>query len=278
MNKSLEPQRLNIFDYKNGIQFLNDHYKSQKCLDPQFNYDHWSYSLGFKSRSFMYLICSRKRKLSSDSSQKIAKYFKFTDKEYEHFILITDHDKMDLPKMKEVFQDRSLETLSIEEKRRTEDSHASFLKSQTMPLIIVLLSFPDFVGTKENILKRLNMDEKQLDQDLIELMNLELIEQTSDSTYKAVTKNHKFPDGRNETAIKKYHENSLNEALVVNQKQILEKSMRSLLFAMSGSDFKNAAEEIENFARKIKNKYSSLELKENDLYRLNVQMYKIEKN
>lgn len=282
MNSDKAFKKLNIFDYKNGIYFLTDYYKQQKKIDPQFNYDQWSYALGFKSRSFMYLICSQKRRLSTDSSLKLSNYFKFTEKEYEHFVLITDHDSMNLSVLKEAFQDKILEKFSFDEQRFDQDKYSFFLSSPTMPLVRTMLAFPDFLGTKRNILQYIRIDHSQLDADLNCLIELGMIEQVlsndhDDIVYRALSKNYKFPDAINNSAITNYHENVLNEAVIMNRQEQLNKSLRSLIFALNEKNFDSLSEEIESFVTKIKNKYSSLEIKQSDLFRMNLQLYQVSK-
>ncbi len=267
---------LNIFNYDNGLIFLNTHYKMKKDQDPKFNYDQWSYSLGFQSRSFMYLICSGKRKLSADSSEKLAHYFKFSQKEYEHFVLITDHDKADIAILKKVFQDRALENLKFNELQLDQEAYNTFLSSPTLPLIRNILSFPDFVGTTENILKYIRLSEEQLDTDLKQLMKLGLIEQNK-TNYRATNKNVKFPDNIENSAILNFHENALNEAILSNRMDQMEKIFRSLILAFNNQDFEALSEDVESFINKVKHKYSTKELNDNSLFRFNIQAYKVTK-
>lgn len=268
---------LNIFDFSNGLIFLNTYYKIKKEQDPKFNYDQWSYALGFQSRSFMYLVCTGKRKLSSESSQKIAHYFKFTNKEHEHFVLITEHDKADLAILKKIFQDRALESLKFTEIQLEQEDYNFFLSSPTLPLIRNILSFPDFLGTTENILKYIRLSEEELSANLNQLIKLGLVLKNQ-NIYMATNRNVKFPDGKSNDAILNFHENALQEAITFNRKSKVEKVFRSLIFALNSQNFASLSEDIESFVNKIKHKYSIKELSDNSLFRFNIQTYQITKN
>lgn len=76
---------LNIYNYLNYREFLEDFYKEKKLSNPGFSYQVFANKAGFKSKSFIKLVIDNKKNLSEDSVQKINNVLKLKDKAYSYF-------------------------------------------------------------------------------------------------------------------------------------------------------------------------------------------------
>lgn len=278
-NLNSEINKINIFNFQNLTDFLKTHYTNRKDKDPQFTYEEWSYSLGFKSRSFMYLVTTDRRSLSNESADALVKYFKFNDKEKDYFYVLVNATKKENKSLKKVFSETVMENLNFNEERLEITRSNILLNSKTLPLIKVLLACQDIVGTKNDIQKYINIDDQTLACDLDNLVKYGFVTKNTNADgiefYKSIETNFKVPDSVAPLAIKQFHNNVLNETIRTNQNDDVLKSLRSLMLILSENDFENLKQDTELFINKIKNKYLNKDAKSKDLFRFNIQTYKI---
>src|ERR1700683_449627 len=74
-----------IYEYGNFREFLRDYYLSQKEEDRRFSYQVFAKVAGFKSKSFLTLVITGKRNLTSESIEKISLALKLNKDEATFF-------------------------------------------------------------------------------------------------------------------------------------------------------------------------------------------------
>jgi uncharacterized protein (TIGR02147 family) len=269
-----------ILNYTDVLAFLNDHYKYRKGLDRQFNFDIWSYQLGYKSRTFMYLICTGRRSIMDETVKKLSACLSLDVKRKEHFFVLANMNNQDNPEFKQIFKDKIFENLNFQEDRLTQSEYEEFLLNPQLMILKVLLSFKDMDGTKDFIRKHMNIDHQILSQYLRKLIDMKMItsqidEKTQKTVYRSQSKNIKFPDQVDNKIMENCNASILNEALVKNRNTENFKKMRSTLFAIDPQNFEKMNDEIESFVSKIKHKYASESIEGHELIRLNLQAYSL---
>lgn len=269
-----------VFDYNDILVFLNDHYKYRKEKDRQFNFDMWSYQLGYKSRSFMYLICTGRRSIMEETVENLSTYFNFDTKRKEHLFVLANVGNQENPNFKQVFKDKIFENLTFEEDRLTQTEYEEFLLNPQLMILKVLVSFKDIEGTKESIQAHMNIDHQTLDNYMSKLLEMRMVTSHLDSKtqkmiYRARSKNVKFPDQTNNKIMDGCNEKILDEAAGKNRHSKGYKKMRSTLFAIDPQNFEKMNDEIESFVSKIKHKYISETIEGRELIRVNLQAYSV---
>lgn len=270
----------NIFKYDDILQYLNDQYTYLKTTVSQFNYDQWSYTLGYDSRSFMYLICSGKRQITLDTATRLINYFKFNNKQSLHFLSLIEYKKTKFTATEEILKDKVLESLDFNEDRFNQNDYADFLSNTDLVTIYNLLSFNDAEGTIAYLKSRLDKPESDIESALKKLLEMNLIQEQKNNTekeivYKSLSINMKIPDQEKNTAINIFHENILSESLKILASHNEENKFRSTLFAINPEKKEDFNNEIEAFFKKIKHKYACENINGNEIIRLNLQAYKL---
>lgn len=270
---------LNIFNFSSLTDFLQHYYFNQNKNQDHFTYENWSYHLGFKSRSFMYLVATNRRSLSPESAEILARYFNFNEKERQYFFLLAHVSKKENNTIENILKDKVLENFNFNEEKLTSDKAAILLSSPTLPLIKLLLACKDIEGTKNDIQKYIKIDDQALAADLEILLKNNFIVKShnlkNEIIYKTKESNFKITDDSSPAAIQKFHDNVLNETIEINQKNTALKKLRSLMFILSDYEFFEIEQDIECFLNKIKNKCLTPNIKSKNIFRFNIHFYKI---
>ncbi len=83
---------IDIFQYLNYCEFLNDALRERKRNNPHFSYRYISNFLNLKSPGFMNWVVHGRRKLPEALVEKIADLFKLGDREREYFALLVKYN------------------------------------------------------------------------------------------------------------------------------------------------------------------------------------------
>lgn len=280
--QNLENLAPRIKKYSNVLIYLSDYFDYRKKIDNQFTYDLWSSELGFKSRSFMYLICSGRRPLTTPFVNTLAQFLNLNLAEKNHLLILACYQRAKTADLKAIFFDKILENLEQTENQMSAVQYAKFVGSATMPLVKMILSFDDIKGTEAELLSILPIDKKSLMKDLIELEKMDLIkktyvEATKDIIWKATSKAFHVPDDRSNDIMDLFNFRTMNEAADLSMQKDLFKRFRSILFAIDPRDHELLLVEIENFLSKMKNRFGYNDIQGKHIMKLNLQAYPVTK-
>lgn len=268
-----------ILTYKSALDYLHDYLKYRKSLDPQFTHEIWSAELNYKSKSFLRMVCVGKRNITQDLVQKISKKLCFSEKQEQHFTLLALIKQTPAPIMKSIYTDTFLKSLDLDKNRKKVESE-DFLSSLHIPLAYMLISFDDFTATEKNLGKMLGVNRKNIQQIITKLQNLDLIEEldTKEKIWKTKNKAFKFEGGKNKEKSKDFHRKSITEALTKlsqDDQSDLLKRFRSIYFSIPENLQPDLYAEVEDFLRKIRNKYGSNHLSNQQIVKMNLQYYSV---
>jgi uncharacterized protein (TIGR02147 family) len=279
MNEVLNPQ---IKKYSNILTYLNDYFEYRKKLDIKFTYDLWSAELGFKSRTFMYLICSGRRTLTNPVVNTLSKYLNLSVSEKNHLLLLACYQRAKTADLKSIFFDKILENLEQTENKMNAIQYSKFVGSATMPLVKMILSFDDIKGTETELLSILPIDKKTLAKDLESLEKMDLIkkiyvESNQDVVWKATSKAFRVHDDRSNDIMDLFNFRTMNEAAEISKQNDIFKKFRSILFAIDPNDHDLLLTEFESFMSKMKNRFGYNDIKGKHIMKLNLQAYPVTK-
>lgn len=267
-----------IKKYSSARKYLADIYKYRKHQNPSFTFESWSYELGYRSPAFMHLVYIGKRQLTINVISQLSDQLKLDDSEKNYFVYLAEHEKTQSDSLKKVFKDKILENLKFDESALDSHDYMDFILSPTMPLIKILLSYDEFNGTLKNISQALNIDKKQVQNDLQSLEKLGLIKKTSKSSstearWEAVAKAYSISDKDSKCIMPLFHHESLKESASVNTQNDIFKKFRTILFAINPNEQEHLLTEIELFLTKIKNLFGQNSLDGKQIIKLNLQAY-----
>lgn len=266
--------------YSNILKYLKDFYEYKKALDAKFTYDIWSAELGFRSRSFMYLICSGRRPLTVKFIDKLAHYLEFNFAEKNHLILLSSYHRTKSTDLKAIFLDKILENLDSNENTLDTRNYSSFISSPTMPLIKMILSFDDIKGTFDEISSLLKVDARTIKKDLLVLEKMGLVKRTYTESsreiiWKATSKSFKVTGLTSREIMDFFHHRTAIEAAEISKHSEVFKKFRSILFAINPGDHELLLSEIEHFLSKMKNRFGYNEISGKHIVKLNLQAYPV---
>ncbi len=264
-----------ILSYKSVLNYLTDFFQYRKSLNPNFSYDYWSLEMNFKSRAFMKMICSGQRNITDKFIFTFSKKMNFSEQEKLHFTLLARlcHSKSD--KMKFVYQDSVLKTLDLDQER-TDLDNKTFLSLLYNPVVQMLIGFKDFMATEENLLRILPLNITQLNLVLCSLQSLDLI-YLDQKVWKSKIYSFRLEQTTEHGAMRKFHRKTLMESIQKIEASAHEydevQKNRSIYFSLKPESASELSVEIEDFLKKIRNKYGSETLEGQKVVKLNLQSY-----
>lgn len=260
-----------ILSYKCVLQYLNDYFTYRKSEDSGFSYEAWSFELGFKSRAFLKMICTGKRTVTESFIGIFAKKMSFSEQERLHFTVLTKIQHEKSQKIKEIFKNNMYATLDLDQARTTLNDEF-FLSSMYNPVIQMLIGFKDFVATEENMLNLLPLDTNELSRILENLKNLGLA-RIENGVWKSTIESFNVKHTDQNDFIKRFHQNTLIEAAQKLNHPDKDDQNRSIYFSVQKESMSELKNDIEEFLKRIRNKYGTYYLEEQQIVKLNLQLY-----
>ena len=273
MQKQIENLFPQVLSYQSANQFLKDYFTARKKSERNFSYEVWAAELGFNTRTYIKLIVEGQRNITNEFVESLSRKLKFSEREKLHFSILAQIGANKLEKMNEALKNMFFETFSVDSQRRIMDEK-DFISSLVVPLVQLLVASEDFVATPKSMQKILNIDENIIQQTLELLENLNIIENQGEKGW--VSKVNTFNVKKDHEALKEFHGNTLNEAADKLQTEDIFKKFRSIYFSIESERLAELSEDMENFLRKIRNKYSTDQLMQGkELVKINLQSYSL---
>lgn len=269
--------------YTDIYKFIQDVYNYRKALDEKFTLDLWSYELGFKSRSFIFMVYHKQRQITLKFIQSLSTSLKLSDQEQDYLFLLFDYSKTHKISQKRVYLNQILESLETNVKNIDLQYQSKFLSSQNLMLIKLLLAFDDIKGTEKELARLLGISAKEIKKNLAELKEMDLVVPVTAESQKDViwkSKDKAFVVARDviNESVHLFHRNTLDEAKAVLDQKDTSQKFQSIFFALPKELFPELVQEMDTFLTKIKNKYGYNDFENKNLIKLNVQAYPVVKN
>lgn len=266
--------------FKTASAFLKAVFAYKSKLDNRFNLEIWSIEMGFKSRSFMYMLYHEKRQLTIPVAKLLSQSLNHTPAEQEHFLKLVLLQRSDTNEEKEMINNLIYESISLDEAHLNKNDYAEFLSSPLNPLLKLLLAFADVEGSLEQLSSLLNLENEKVQNGLQILEKLNLAEKTQNENgqtiWKTKSKTFRVSEEDKGEALNQFHEKTQFEALEVLKDQSSNfKKFTSIYFCVSKSDEAQLAEEMEMFLNKMKAKYGTDYLDQKELIKLNLSTYAV---
>lgn len=271
---STVPTKIDIRQFLHLTEYLKELYKHYKSLNSGFTYEAWSADIGYKSRGFMKLITSGKRKPTTDFVENFAQKTNLSHFEKSYLFLIAKYEIAEKSTDRDLYLDKIFALRGEFKDQAFIESHEEFLKSVHTPKIQVLLSFVDIEKSVENLSQILSITPEESRESLNVLAKLGLAQQDSKtSLWKATEKSYKVVPKMGNEALIHYHNMSMHEAMSAQKLPSDIRKLRSTLLPLNHSEFEQLMADIEQLISKSVAKYDRDDFQGRSLYKMNVQLF-----
>ena len=272
-SKTLSPVK-----YLDIANYFSDYYTFRRKFQPGFTYEEWADELGFKSKSYLRMICSGERLATQKLVYAFAEKNFLDSKQTIHLELMALYQKAETESEKKIYLDKIFETLQPMIENVEARKYIEFLSDVKLPTLQMLLTYEDSPKTDTEIAEALNIDIKTIHIYLMKLKEIGIIsDQFKDgkihwtATNKALDVADKYLD----QALKVYYNETLKEVKSALDFKIAEKRFRSVFFSLSEDEFKIFTEESEAFLTKMRNKFQSSEVRGKSVFKVNLFSYPV---
>lgn len=268
---------INVFNYLSISDFFEDYILIRKKSDLGFSYKTWALELNITSKSYLRLVVTGRRSVTPTFLSKFIQRHHFTSDEMDFLNALAD-----LSRAKTLGQRKAINQLLVQIARRS--SHQKndrtiavdkdFLTDLTLPRLFVYLTFTDVPKTTQEIAVSWKLDIKETELKLQKLSSLGLIKYESERWMTTQNSFH-VPDQQDNSWLKAFHQNSLNEAIDVLKTPQLNRRFRSLLFSLDNEQYQEFVDFTENFLKDLEFKFSSSQYSGKKLMQLSLQAYPV---
>lgn len=273
-----EIQRPLILKHHNITDFLKDYYSYRKQTDSKFSYEIWANELGFQSKSSIRLICLNGNFISSFFIEAFSQNERFSELEKNHLKLLANYQNCDDPALKKVFLNRIIECTDLTGNQTPVKDYVDFLSSVDLPLLQLIISFPDFSATVHRIQEITGLDLSQIEANLLRLEKLGLAERhflqgNQETVWKSNIKHFRIQSTAKQEAMNCFHHETTKEIAAALKLETALKKFRSIYFSLEDQSYTDLSEDIEQFITKLVNKYGNDHLQGKRLFKVNLQAY-----
>lgn len=263
-------------NYLSITKFMQDEFLYRKNIDPLFSYEAWANELGFKSRSFMRMVCTGSRPITKKFISTFCQKMNYSAEEIKYFNLLVSYSQTSSQHQKIIYGEQLLLQQKTTENRLEILNHYEFLSSVLLPKLQVLLSFSDLEKSPEKLAKLLDAAAPGVEQALLKLEKMGLATAEPDQkTFKATQKSFKVVKSFGNPALENYHNNSLLEAIKAQKLEAQIRRFRSLILPLNEDEFSDLLEEVEIFVKKTLSKYNADELLVRRLFQMNINVFPV---
>lgn len=269
-----------ILKYHDPVEYLNDYYHYKKYMNPEFSYEQWAQESGTSTRSHMRLVSTGKRRITDHFVKEYCRYNNLTAQEEKHFYLISYYTDAKEKIIKATLFNTILEQHDLNHQEVDADLYKKFLEKSVHGTIQVLLGFNDVELTTKDLSHVLGLEQKVIEDSLRLLLEIGFAEEfekfNGQKIWKSKVRPLKVSDSISHS-LTKFHYQNLKESA----EQVLEpregSRCRSVMMSIGSEHHEDLKNDIEDFLRKIKAKYSSDEINNKEIFKINLHAFPLTK-
>lgn len=244
---------LNIYDYMDYRQFLQEYYNDRKAQNPAFSYEVFARKAGFKSKGFLHHILTGKRNLSKNALFAIATAMQLDEKAFTFFQHMVAFNQAKAPGEKAFFFKKLMEASPKSPAKLLQEGFYEFYSHwyyNTLRELITLVRFKEdyaFLGSLLNP----PVSAAQARKAVQLLLQLGLVEKTR-TGYKATHQAITTGDEAAELAIRDFHQQNMDLAkIAMDTAEPEERDLSCLVVALPEAGFQSLKSEIQAFRKKL---------------------------
>lgn len=263
-----------LYDFHKMTEYLQALYTHYKKHNEGFSYEAWSLELGYKSRSFLKMVVTGQRSITTDFIQALSASMKFSSEETSYLHLTAQYEQADNEQGKTAYLDKILEHLGQIKGKNLSEVNDEFLKSGDLPKLLMILGFKDVLRTSAGLALLMNLPMEIIEKKLQQLEEMGLA-RVCDSQWEAYEDSFRVPNKFGNEAISSYHQHSLMEAIEAQKMEARLRRFRSLLLPLGDQDFEILLKDIEALVNKSLAQFDHKSLNDRRLYKMNINVYPV---
>lgn len=267
-----------VFDYLEVLFYLQDYYKFRKTNDKKFSYESWSLELNFKSRSFLRMMITGKKKISPKLVETFSKLNFATKGEEDYFHCMVKHSYAASAKDKQMYSQSMIQILKYRNQIEVIEDSSDFGSSPLFARLKTLLSFKDFERTTSEIARVMGVDLQTILLALSKLEQLDLVKKIvidGKEQWTTEIESFKVPDNKGSINLKEFHEKSLMDAIKAFSQPKELRSYRSLFLPMTDEGLQEFHKLLEDFANEQLVRYNTPDSKGKRVFQANFNIHAV---
>lgn len=270
---------LNIYDYLDPAEFINDRFQIIRAENPNFSLRAWAMRLGMKSHGPLHAILKKQRKIPIKFVPKMISTLKLNKDEAKYFEVLVDLQRAKTPEETDYYKVK-LDKLSPVPLRELNDLEA--YKYITDPVHLILAEMTQLRQFSESPIWikqhfRMNLNIRDVEIMMNRLRQLGVIENKGDKIIKPVEHIYTKFETKSES-IQNFHKLCSRMAIEqISEQDIEEKEYNAIAFNIKKKDLPKMKEEIRAFINKLVDDYEAKPHEGDDTYQLNVQLFSLTK-
>jgi uncharacterized protein (TIGR02147 family) len=266
-------ERPRIESYLDVRKYLADVYQWRKTIDPSFSYAQWAAEIGFKSRSFLRLVVTRKRSVTANSIPLFTKGLRLSAIDARYFERLVHYCLAETHQQKEHFFKELSQGAGAKFERTEIKDYYNLVSSTLGPRLQVLLTFADIERTPENLARLLNSTVAEVSKylDILDRLGLaSKLESAEGAEWRPKHQHFEIPESLGSTALQSYHRKSLEEAIEAIEIAPSLRRFQSALVALTPDEFDEFRGDVVKFLEASLAKFGKDEATGRRLYQINL--------
>ncbi|KYG64801.1 hypothetical protein AZI86_11390 [Bdellovibrio bacteriovorus] len=263
-----------VFDYLDVLAYLKAYYSFRKKNQKQFSYQTWSTELNFKSRSFLRMIVTGKKKVTPKLAESIAQNNFQTKAEKDYFHYLVKHSQSASARERDLYAQKMIELIRKQTRSEVIKDSDDFISHPILPRMLSLFSYKDFEPTATNFARVLNINIADTLVALELLQRMGLAKNEGDRWLSHVV-TFKVPDNFGSFNLTKFHEKSLAEAMKAFELPTEVRRYKSLLLPMDTEGLKKYFELLDNFSAEQMSRFNSATCQGKRVFQANFNIYPV---
>ncbi len=267
-------KKLNIFDYLDIIQFLNDYLQGKKAEAGGYSIAKWAKEMRFDNQVTLRFILKKRRAISKSTALALAENLKLSGAETDYFHALIAHGQAKTAVEKQAVGSTLLK-LQRGQFQQTAIPAEKAARDVLTPVLLTLLTFEDVPKNVSELARLLEVEPARIDRALQDLVADGVVERTDhQEEYKFGSKTFRVTGGENLKAFYRYWMDRSKDAL---EMPFEVRRYRALQFALTQEEFTEVTEKMNEYAMMLLTKYQSSELEGRRLYMYKSSVFPISK-
>ncbi len=264
--KQRKVQQPEISQFLDVRKYLADYYTWRKTTDTKFSFSTWAQEMGFKSRTFLQLVVSGKRSITSRTIPLFIQGLQLNEKESQYFENLVGFSQAN------TVTERSHYAQKLFVKSRSKiKNHFQFLSSPLCPRVLTLVSLKGWKPTETHLAKTLGVSVSQIKRTIEVLVRLDLVEK-KETYWISKTDLFEVDDQIGDQALQLFHKECMQEAIESIDLPPSTRRQRAVLVPLSPKEFERLDAQLCQFSREILSKFSAEQVDNRRLYQLNLHL------
>lgn len=263
-----------VFDYLDPLTYLKAYYNFRKKLQKKFSYEVWSTELNFKSRSFLRMIVTGKKKITPKLTESIVQNNFQTKDEKDYFQYLVKHSQSASSRDRDLYAQKMIEIIRKQTRPEVIGDSEEFISHPVLPRMLSLFSYSDFEPTTANFARVLNLNVPDTLKALEFLQRMGLAKKEGDRWHSHVV-TFKVPDNFGSVNLTKFHEKSLSDAVKAFDLPQDVRRYKSLLLPMDAEGLKKYFELLDKFSAEQISRFNSPTCQGKRVFQANFNIYPV---